>query len=127
MKWLIVAVLFVANQVLAEGSGSDLAQPPETVWTLPADFVWPTGLFKTVLVTGRGETATLARADAFRTAVEQVAGITVTSSTEVNMFRLNHDQIHTYTQARISTFAIVTMHKINGVWQCQLWATVTGS
>jgi hypothetical protein len=123
MKWLILLALLMPT---VPATATELAEPP-TGWFLPADFVWPTGLFKTVLVTRRGESPQLARADAFRTAVEQVAGVTVTSSTEVNMFRLSHDQTHTYTQARVTAFAVVTVHKVNGVWLCQMWATVTGS
>lgn len=127
MKWLI-ALLLCSTTAWAstEGYGSELAEPP-AAYSLPADFVWPEGLFKTVLVTGSGDTPHLARADAFRTAVEQVAGIAITSQTQVSNFRLAYDHTQTHTQARISNFAIVTMIKRQGVWHCQLWATVRGS
>lgn len=84
----------------------------------------PTNIYKTVLVTGYGETPALARQDAFKLAVEQTAGIVIASETQTSRFQLTRDQIATYTQARISNFAIVTVEKINGIWLCQTWVTV---
>lgn len=84
----------------------------------------PEGIFKTVLVTGYGETPALARADAFRLAVEQAAGIIVASETQTSRQQITRDQIATYSQARVSNFAIVVMAKTNDIWLCQTWVTV---
>lgn len=84
----------------------------------------PTNVFKTVLVTGYGESPALARQDAFRIAVEQVAGIVIATELQSSNQRLVRDQTATYSQARISNFAIVTMDKVNGIYQCLVWVTV---
>lgn len=84
----------------------------------------PTNVFKTVLVTGYGESPSLARADAFKVAVEQAAGIVIASETQVSRQQVIRDQVATYSQARISHFAIVTMAKQDGVWTCLVWVTV---
>jgi len=84
----------------------------------------PDGIKKTVQVTGYGESPAMARHDAFKTAIERTAGIVVASETQSDRFRLTRDQIATYSQARISNFAIVSMLKQNGVWVCQVWVTV---
>lgn len=84
----------------------------------------PTGITKTVQVTGYGENPAMARQDAFKTAIERVAGIVIASETHSNQQRLTKDQIATYSQARISNFAIASMVKENGLWTCLVWVTV---
>jgi hypothetical protein len=84
----------------------------------------PEGIMKTVQVTGYGETPAMARQDAFKTAIERVAGIAIASETMSDRQRLTRDQIATYSQARISNFAIASMLKENGVWTCLVWVTV---
>jgi len=120
-----MALCLASGLALAQGSGTVIAEPP-LAYYLPADFEWPTGLFKTVLVTGRGATPELARADAFKTAVEQAAGVEVTAAVQATNQRWVSIQTTTYSQARVSNFAIVSTQIKDGVWQCQMWATVRG-
>ena len=84
----------------------------------------PGGITKTVQVTGYGESPAMARQDAFKTAIEQTAGIVIASETMSDRQRLTREQIATYSQARISNFAIASMLKENGVWTCLVWVTV---
>lgn len=92
--------------------------------TVRRELALPTNIFKTVLVTGYGDTPALARQDAFKVAVEQAAGIVIASETQTSRQQITRDQIATYTQARISNFAIVSMNRVDGIWICQSWVTV---
>jgi hypothetical protein len=117
MLRLLVILLFV---------GHAHAQTPPRVPDLQVrhQLNLPEGITKTVQVTGHGESPALARQDAFKTAIERVAGIVIASETMSDRYRLTRDQIATYSQARISDFAIASMLKENGVWTCLVWVTV---
>lgn len=88
------------------------------------DLNMPKNIFKTVLVDGYGETPSMARQDAFKVAAEQAAGILIASETQTSRQQLTRDQIATYTQARVSNFAIVSMTQVNGIWVCKTWVTI---
>jgi hypothetical protein len=113
MKWLIVLVVFVST---AQAQVPDLA--------MRGQFDLPRGLVKTVVVQGYGETPALARHDAFRTAIEHVAGVAVVSETQVHNWRIQRDQTATYSQAHVSSFHILTMSETARGWTTQMWVTV---
>jgi hypothetical protein len=104
--------------------GAPHAQPIQSDLPVRQSVVLPKNIFKTVLVTGYGESPALARQDAFKIAVEQAAGISVASETQTSRQQITRDQIATYSQAHISNFAIVTMTKTNNIWTCVMWVTV---
>jgi hypothetical protein len=114
MKWLIVLVFFAAS-VQAQ-TVPDLA--------MRGQFDLPSNIVKTVVVRGYGETPALARHDAFRTAVEHVAGIAIVSETQVHNWRIQRDQTATYSQAQISSFHVLSMETTARGWQTQMWVTV---
>jgi hypothetical protein len=114
MKWSIVALLFVAQ--FAQAQVPDLAVRGEL--SLPSDIT------RTVLVEGSGATPALARHDAFRTAIERAAGVVMASETQVVNQRIQRDQSATYSQARISNFAVVTTEQRGKDYWCLVWVTV---
>jgi hypothetical protein len=116
MKCLIVALFFVAQ--IAAAQVPDLA--------MRGQFDLPTNLVKTVVVQGYGDTPALARHDAFRTAVEHVAGVAMVSETQVSNQRIARDQLATYSQARISSFHVLNLESTARGYTIQMWVTVRG-
>jgi hypothetical protein len=121
MRILILIILIVW---LLSDSAYTRSQTLVPDLTVRRELNLPTNIFKTVLVTGYGDSPALARQDAFKLAVEQAAGIVVASETQTSRQQIVRDQVATYSQARISNFAIVTMEKTNGIWTCLVWVTV---
>lgn len=120
MKLIIAALLLVANIAYAqfEGDGYNLATPPLSAGDLPS------GVTKTMLVDGYGDTPALARHDAFRTAIERAVGVVMTSETKVNNFHLIRDFSQTYSQARVSNFAVASVEQRGRQYYTQVWVTV---
>ena len=114
MKWSFVALLFVAQFAAA--------QVPDLV--VRGQLALPDDIVQTVLVEGVGTTPALARHDAFRTAIERAAGVVMASETQVNNQRIARDQSATYSQARISNFAVVTVTPEGHLYRCLVWVTV---
>ena len=114
LKFVIMSGLFVAQ--IAWAQVPDLAVRNEL--SLPTDII------KTVLVEGAGTTPALARLDAFRTAIERAMGVVIATETQVNNQRLVRDQSATYSQARISNFAVVYVLHDRGLYRTQMWVTV---
>ena len=125
MKWTIVTLLFVARLAQAEpmGSGVELARPTVDL-PMRGEFNLPDNQVKTVVVRGYGETPTLARYDGFRTAIEHVAGVAIVSETQINNQRIQRDQTATYSQARISSFHVLSLESTARGWSTQMWVTV---
>jgi len=121
MRLLILIILIIW---LLSDSGYSRGQTSVPDLTVRRELNLPTNIFKTVMVTGYGDSPALARQDAFRTAVEQAAGIVIASEIQTSRQQITRDQVATYTQARISNFAIVTMTKTNNIWTCVMWVTV---
>jgi hypothetical protein len=132
MKWIVVALLLVAKLVQAQDYLAELPLNPGRPNMVPADlpmrgeFVMPKELVKTVVVRGYGETPTLARYDGFKTAVEHVVGVAIVSETQVNNQRIMRDQTATYSQARVSSFHILSSEQTRQGWTTQMWVTVRG-
>jgi hypothetical protein len=114
MKWLIV-LAFVARTATAQ-TVPDLS--------MRGQFDLPRNQVKTVVVNGYGDTPVLARYDAFRTAIEHVAGVAIVTETQVNNQRLQRDQTASYSQAHVSSFHILTMSETPRGWTTQMWVTV---
>ena len=129
MKQLIIALLIISTTAHAQwyNSEHDLATPPRSPADLPVrgELPLPTGITRTVLVEGSGTTPTLARQDAFRLALERTMGIAIVTETQVNNQRIVRDQTATWTQARISNFAVASVGQRGSLYYTQVWVTVT--
>lgn len=128
MKWILTVALLCVTTAHAQylGSGNELAQPPRNTPDLSVrgELDLPPGILKTLLVEGSGTSPTLARQDAFRLAIERAVGIAIVTETQVNNQRIVRDQTATWSQARISNFAVASVSQRGGLYHTQVWVTV---